>query len=143
MATWSTTSAVLDITGAEVTDAQLNQAESVIVIYANRTPDTANLRVRDLYWLGQAVAWQAAWMPEQPGYNSRNQHRTVSGDGQSVSVDTEHAVTLAPLAARSLKNLSWKADKTRRGRPINDGVGAAVTDFRLESSDDQHGWKPL
>lgn len=145
MATWATTADVLDMTGATVTGTQLNQAEATIVTYANRTPDTAGLSTRDLYWLKQAVCYQAPWQAGQAGYHQRSNAFRVDTDGLELERDTEHSVTLAPLAARALKNLSWKADHTRRGRNVRYPTGAAVVDVYADDgqTDRLYPWRSL
>lgn len=140
---WTTLADVQEITGkTDVTAEQLAAAESVITIYANRTPDTKDrLTKRDQYWLAQASAWQAVWQREQAGHEVRNGHASQTQDGVSVQHDTEHEIVLAPLAARAMKNLSWKADRVKRAAPFLSAPAAVL--FPLESSDEGLDWRPL
>lgn len=136
---WATEAEVADVTGVTVSATELAQAEAVVNLYSGRTPDLLADRIgeRDLYWLKQAVAWQAVWQQSQVGFDSRSSVGSVSQDGVSVSFRTEWQQVLAPLAARSLKNLSWKRSRTtsRRGR--------VYTNFLLESSDPYAEWADL
>lgn len=140
---WATLEEVQSITGkTDVTAEQLAVAVSVITIYANRTPDVkSRLTKRDQYWLTQATAWQAAWQREQAGYEIRSGHSAQSQDGVSVQHGAEHELTLAPLAARAMKNLSWKADRVKRSVPY--AHAPATVTFPLESSDSELEWRPL
>jgi hypothetical protein len=139
--TWCTLDDVTAITGKTVTSEQLAAASSVITLYANRNPSSMEgLRTRDLYWLKQACAWQARWQAQQPGYD---QNSVVSGTNQDtvqVAYESEWNITLAPLAARALKNLSWKGSRTIRIH--GDGV-YPVRDFTNEASDPYSQWYPL
>lgn len=144
---WATTAEVLSVTGVTVTDAQLAQADSVITIFANRTPD-ATLSARDLHWLKQATCWQAAWQKDQAGYTTRHAITEVTQDGMQLIYsggDTPNlaALSLAPLAQRALKNTSWKGSRTVRVTPTGQNTWGADTNFRLESNDDLFPWSPL
>jgi hypothetical protein len=135
--TWATVADVLAITGqgAEVVDVAV--ADAVITIYANRTADAIpGLSTRDLYWLKQAVCWQCVWQREQPGYEARSVASSYSQDGLSATHSAEWNISLAPLAARSLKNLSWKGSRTLRTPDVRVPAGfAAALAFTNESSD--------
>lgn len=142
MAAWVTEAEAEAITGVNVTATDVANAQGVIEVYAGRTYDDTFLD-RDLRWLKRAVAWQAAWQPQQAGYEARNNATNVEYDTVRVARDTEHSVTLAPLAARALKNLSWKSG-ARRARASRTGVyGSPWTNFTLESSDQFSGWASL
>lgn len=142
--TWATIADVQTVTGKTVTADQLAQAEAVITVYANRTPTaSASMGVRDLYWMQQAVCWQSAWQTQQYGYDQRSNAQSVMQDGLQVERETEHSVTLAPLAARSMKNLSWKANRTLRTPNVRIPTGREGRDFTLESSDQYECWYPL
>ncbi|MGC5565336.1 hypothetical protein ACPYPG_21210 [Streptomyces sp. FR-108] len=139
--TWCSLADVQAITGKTVTAEELAAGSSVITLYANRNPAAVTgLRVRDLYWLKQACAWQSLWQAQQPGYD---QNSVVSGTNQDtvqVAYESEWNITLAPLAARALKNCSWKGSRTVRIH--GDGSGR-VFDFTNEASDPYAQWHPL
>lgn len=150
MATWATTADVQNITGETVTEAQLLQAEAVVEIYANRSTvlDTDSLSARDLDTLKKATCWQAAWQPQQPGYTGRQDVQEMQQDGARLTLGSAprggagHTVTLAPLAARALRNLSWKGDRSLRRRSVRYPTGTSewVDDPVL---DQLYPWRPF
>jgi hypothetical protein len=139
--TWCTLDDVEAITGVTVTEGQLAAASSVVTVYANRSPDVAgSLLARDVYWLKQACAWQARWQAQQPGYDQKSSVTSVNQDNTQVAFGAEWQIVLAPLAARALKNLSWKGSRTVR---VHTGVSPSVLDFTNEASDAVGRWFPL
>lgn len=143
MAYWATAADVLNMTGKTVTEAQVSQAEAVIIIQVNRTPSaSAAFSPRDLYWLKSAVCFQAAWMPDQPGYLQRQAADSVSQDGVTVVQTKEWQITLSPVAARAIKNLSWKGARTvRMKRPS--GMDGRDGRFLNEQDDQYESWEPF
>lgn len=145
--TWATVDEVAGITGRTVTDVQVEQAQAVIDLYANRTVDDEDaIAARDQNWLKKAVAYQAAWMLDQPGYTSRSAVTGVNQDGDITQFTSDRSVTLAPLAMRALGNLSWKRTRTLftepefarlRSRILQPGEGIP------EGWDDEHPWAPM
>lgn len=145
---WATLEQVEAVTGVEVTAPQLAAAQSVIEIYANRESSTdhdATLTARDARALKQAVAWQAVWQAQQAGYDTRSAFRQLDQDGLRVTTDSQSDVMLAPLAARALRNLSWKAQRTTVVRPTTVGLSAHpdLIDYLDESNDGRHPWELL
>jgi hypothetical protein len=70
-----------------VTDQQLAQAQADIEIFTNRIyADTARIRTRDLHWLGQAVARQAAWLAGQFGLETRLDATQIQQDQVSTTL---------------------------------------------------------
>lgn len=139
--TWCSLADVAAITGTSVTEAQLNAASSVISIYVNRSPAaSATLTVRDLYWLAQACAWQARWQSQQPGYDQKSSVDSVNQDNTQVAYGKEWQISLAPLAARALKNLSWKGSRSVR---IHRHLLPSTLDFTNEESDAFSCWEPV
>lgn len=140
---WATLQDVGDVTGHSVTTQELAMAEAAVTIYANRTPSaSASIGARDLYWLQQATCWQACWLAEQVLVEGRSVVGSLTQDGMAVNYGAEWQVTLAPLAARSLKNLSWKAARSIDVPSTLQGVGV-MRDFTLEASDDDTPWQEL
>jgi hypothetical protein len=139
---WATVQQVIDTTGVTVTSAQLAQAQDDIEVFCNRTyPDTDRIRARDLYWLGKAVARQAAWLTEQYDLATRLDSTATSQDGVANQLAPD-ALVLAPMAGRSLRRCSWMRSRTIHvGTPFESGrfVGNAL----LESADDGQAWEPL
>ncbi len=113
---WATTADVLNITGKTVTAAQLQQAQFIVMLFSDISPDasfettgvaTGLISPKNLRYLKFAVAYQAAWMPEHPDVFSNIDTTNVSEDGLSFTQAHENAAILAPLARRSIKRLTW------------------------------------
>lgn len=138
---WATAANVLAMTGKVVTDQVVLEASAVIDIYANRTEDaSAAMTARDLGWLQRACAFQAAWMPNQPGFHQRNAVAQITQDGLQIIYDKEWQISLAPLAARALKNLSWKTSRTVQVPAVTIPLGSAAN-FLNEASDEYSTWE--
>jgi hypothetical protein len=139
---WATTANVLALTGETVTEATVLKASAVIDIYANRTEEaSAGISPRDLGWLMRACSWQAAWMPSQPGFNQRNQYSEITQDGMQIKHEAEWETNLAPMAARALKNLSWKGSRTVRVPSVATPSGQG--DFLNEAYDQNFVYVPF
>jgi len=110
---WATPADVAEIAGAEVTDAQIRQAQAVVELRVGRTAEaTPHIRGRDLRWLKQAVAYQAVWMADQPDLFTRSETSgPVIQDGIHIS-QTPQAQTMAPLALVALRRLSWRGNRS-------------------------------
>jgi hypothetical protein len=136
---WASTADVLDITGVIVIPAQLAQAQAVISVYVNRTPDAdAAASARDLYWLKQAVCWQAAWLIAQVGYHARTTAKVQIQDGHHLHTEAPHQLQLAPLATRAIRNLSWVGNSVLS---LADNARVPIPAFNTEPSDAFHGWE--
>jgi hypothetical protein len=117
--TWGvSTDDVLDLTGSVVTTANVTMAAGIIDLYTNRTQAASgSMTARDFGWVQRAVAYQAAWVSGQLDLMRRRATSELVQDGMRTKNSDgtgtwrEWTVTLGPLAARALKNLSWK---TRR-----------------------------
>jgi len=155
MGTWASTDDVLDVTGMTVTSADLALAEADVCTFANRSPDaSAGMSERDLYWLKLATCYQVSWRDSQvqvAGRQSVGSMSTGGAGGQSVTYRAGWEVVLAPMAARAIRNLSWKADRTQRTPNIRyprglgqweslTGVGYRFLD---EAYDEAGDWREL
>lgn len=137
MAVWSTTAQVLTLTGLTVTDPQLTMAEGDISLSAGRDPATTPvdaLTTRDRYWLGLAVAYQAAWLAAQPDAFTRSAVTSYSDNGQAITF-APSGQDLAPRARRALKRVSWKGTVSVAVRGMQEQatmalpVGGAIVDY--------------
>lgn len=140
---WATVAQVLADTGYDVTEGDLALASGVIALYSGVTEDmpTAAIATRDRYWLRLATSYQAAWMRDKPGYfDQRESHTDMSADNERVSRESDAQLMLAPLAARSLRNLTWMG--TRSVRTVPNGLPPRL-DFLNEASDAYGTWSPL
>jgi hypothetical protein len=139
---WASAQDVIDSTGVSVTDQQLLQAQSDIEIFTNRIfTDTERIRTRDLYWLGRAVARQAAWLAGQFGLVTRLDATQTQQD-QVSSTLTGDGLVLAPMAARTLRKVSWMRSRTVHIRSAVEGAGPIVGNALTYGSDDHMVWAP-
>ena len=147
MAAWADPDYALKVTGKTVSEAQLEAAQAVVDLFSNRTiEDEANLSRRDLGWLKQATAWQAAWMLEQPGFAARSSVTAVDQDLDRTQFVDDRAVSLAPLARRAIRNLSWKRSRTTHVRQPGVGPDPLLANpdrWLSEQSDDTHPWEAM
>jgi len=138
---WATPQQVINVTGVSVTDQQLAQAQDDIEIFTGRVYDeTARIRPRDLYWLGRAVARQAAWVAGQFGLETRLDATQIQQD-QVSSTLTGDGLVLAPMAARSLRKVSWMRSRTVHIRSVVEGAGP-VGNVLSDAADDSLVWAP-
>lgn len=139
---WGNTVAdVLNTTGVTVTTSELAQADSIVTIYVNRTPAASGgISARDLGWINMAVQWQAAWVNAQANVSGTSQYDSLTSDGLSVTSEAEWAKILAPIAARSLKNLSWKGSRSVAVPGPSVRRGGFAYNFGNEASDDYTVW---
>lgn len=134
-----TTAEVQSTTGQSVSSTDLAMAESSVEIYINRTPAlSGDMRTTDLYWIQTAIKWQAAWIKDQPDYAARSLVTQQNQDGASVDFPVESSITLAPLARRALKNVSWKASRTLAMPGTRIRMGQV--DPTLEAHDPYNWW---
>ena len=139
---WCTPQDVIDCTRVSVTDDVLRQAQKNIELFSGRIYlDTDRIRTRDLYWLGQAVAYQAAWIAGQFGLETRLDATQIQQD-QVSSTLKDDGLTLAPYAAKALKRVSWMRSRTVHIRSAIEGSGPIVGDALSYGSDDHMVWAP-
>lgn len=147
--TWTSTGDVLTLLGRTVTVAQVAEANMIITTFAGRTPAaSAGMTPRDLYWLKSAASYQAIWLGEQPDALERQIAARHAQDGVEVDYagssfsPKEYPVVLAPLAARALRNLTWKSSRTLRVPPVATPVNS-VYNFTQEESDQVSSFREL
>lgn len=150
--TWASIAQVYSITGVEITEQELSDAQMVIEMHCGRTAagmgtDNTRLRDTDLGWLRKAVAFQAVWQRQQPGYQERHWVKEVIQDGTNVvyassgEASNVAFLNLGPLAARALKNLSWMKNRSLRLKTPTLGRTLGYIDYKR--NDDHPGWRPL
>ncbi|MGW0837547.1 hypothetical protein [Streptomyces prunicolor] len=139
---WASVQEVTDITGVSVAGAQLAQAQAAIEVFSNRIyPDAERMRTRDLYWLGRAVAYQAAWLAGQFGLETRLDATQIQQDQVSSTLAGDGLV-LAPMAARALRRVSWMRSRTVHIRSAVEGSGPLIGDALSDGSDERMAWTP-
>ena len=124
---WATVQDVDDLTGVTVTDPQIAIAQAIIEIHVARTEDVPadTITARDVQWLKRAVAYQTVWVNANPDLFTRIEHVTILQDGVEVRDLPPDALTLAPLAKKAIRRLSWM--KTRSIHTPSHFEQAAVT----------------
>lgn len=144
---WATVADVAALTARTVDDATLTLAQSMVETFVDRSSpdDDAAVSPRDLGRLRKAVAWQAVWLADNPGVESRALASSIAQDGVTATVATRDAVVLAPLAKRAIRNLQFRRRNTvRLVSDFEAGFGVTLdpnSDF--DRDDDDFAWTPL
>jgi len=137
---------VNNVTGVTLTPLQIQNAQQVLNMFSNYTPESSgfNMQPSDLMYLRYGLAYQAVWQVGQPGLLYRNNAKQLSQDGLSTTMDdqgTERSLMLAPLALRSLKQLSWQKSRSLRVRtPFIDDQTPISSDPDAEANDLYERW---
>lgn len=141
-AAWASAQDVITVTGVTASEQQLAQAQAAIEVFTNRMfLDTVRMRTRDVYWLGRAVAYQAAWIVGQFGLETRLDATQIQQDGVSTTLKGD-GLTLAPMAAKALQRVSWMKGRTIHVRSPLEGVGP-IGNILFEGADEQQWWTPI
>lgn len=136
---WATVADVTSITGLTVTPATLAIARGVIETLTGLfegvdRPDTTD---RDREWLKRAVAYQAAFVKDNPDLFSRIDVTSASQDGEAVAFRNVDAHLLAPLARKCIRRLSWRQPTRQRE------AGPTPVNVLSEEYDDSLPWRPM
>jgi hypothetical protein len=141
---WGTQALTKRLTGREVTEDELFQAQAIIELFSGVTIDASDqdlISGRNLRMLTWAVCYEAAFIQDNPDLFTAADTTSWSQDGVSAQPAHENAALLAPLAHRCLRRLSWRLAPinalTRTGR----GVDRGNRDNAVR--DDQFVWTPL
>jgi hypothetical protein len=110
---WATIADVAMLTGKTVTDEQRTQAVATLELHVGliEAVEREDVSDRDRHWLKLATAYQAAWLAAQADAFERNDVAQASQDGESASFRPD-AHTLAPLARKAIKRLSWRGARS-------------------------------
>jgi hypothetical protein len=155
---WATPTEALSITGKTLTQTQLDVAYNLIEIYVGVVQEAlASLKPRDVRLLKKAESYQAAWMEAQVDLLGRSDATLLSQDGLQFSKGDPDMHVLGPLAAASLRRLSWM--RTRSLDPLTPTQALLLRDKRTAETlgvitgggsegmdadgDDIGGWIPL
>jgi hypothetical protein len=140
---WATVQDCQSLTGYTPTSGDLVVAQTVVETFVNRTEDAAaSFTVRDVDTLRKAVCFQAAWLAGQPGYLTRMGATSLQQDGLSTTLTNPADMTLAPLAQRAIKNLSWMGTRTIQRRRYDRALTGLTAETWL-TTDPQDGWEPM
>lgn len=143
--TWATAADVLDLTGQTVTSQQVSAANSVIEVCAARVYTLAIDRTgsRDVEWMRRAVAYQTVWMTSQPDFFQRMDVTSIAEGRKSVGLK-DSALILAPMAAKTLKRVSWLRSRSIHVRSAwQDGMTPISPDPTSSGNDFYEQWNPM
>lgn len=109
---------VNEIAGVSVDVATLKKAQAIIETASGR-PEELVTNTTDLIWLKKAVAYQCAYMEEDPTsvYEQPNMESVTQGESKLVFGDKD--VWLAPLAQKAIANVSWRRSRMVRMNPFD------------------------
>lgn len=111
---------VKEVTGYDVTNESIIMAQHLIESYTGRVE--ADIEVAtDMELLGKAVAYQCAYMHEDPAKTFEQVSATqVMQFGQMITFrqNDDAAPFIAPLAVIACKRLSWKGIRSIRTGPL-------------------------
>lgn len=140
---WVTIELAGDYTGMTFEAGDLFAAQGLVELFAGVDfLDTATYNAKLVKKLGQAVAYQAAFMSENPGILQVHSLTSLSQDQTSGTLSTKAAAILAPATIAIIEGLPHKQMGTKLAQRVD--RRRSGWDFGLESSDDRHGgWTPL
>lgn len=152
---WATPAEAASILGSlvqtPVTQSDLDAANSINEVYVGVVESArAKLGGRDLRLLKKAESYQAAWMQGQVDLASRSDVDLVTQDGLQYSKGDPDSHVLAPLAAASIRRLSWMRTRTydplspEQALVLRNKVTAetyGMTD--REDAEDLGDWRPI
>src|SRR5690606_12174704 len=114
---WASAEDTLAMTGVQVTEDLLAQAQGVIDVFSGVTEGAEQeISARNRRLLRSAVAYQAAWMVGQIDVMTRTDVSQLRQDGSEFTAAHPDSLVLAPLAKRCLDRLSWRGARSRRVR---------------------------
>lgn len=148
---WATVAETLAYTRITVSQDTLDSAQAMIEVFADVTEDSSDaglISPKNLRLLKLAVAYQAAWMTNQPDLFTRSDVGLMTQDGISFTSPHANSGIIAPMAKRALDRLSWRRNRNQKIRPripnnfaAGDWSDPTNDDASLE--DAQLGWEPL
>lgn len=138
---WCTIADVKTLTDKTVTQGERDRAAASIELHVGliEAVERVDISDRDRYFLKLATCYQTAWMVAQPDLFERNDVSDAGQDGESATFRAD-AHTLAPLARKAIKRLSWRGPRTLI-TPKADARGRV--DTTSEEYDDSLAWKRL
>lgn len=105
---------VFDYTGVNLKNRDIWRAQAVLDMFSNRAFDpTRPITDRDLYYLKQAIAYQAAWMNQHPEIFTSMDVMSVDQEGLRVQFRADReSQFLAPLARMAMRRLSFMKSRS-------------------------------
>lgn len=138
---WATVEDVAEITGMTVVATDVAKARGIIetLVGVFESVERPGINDRDLEWLRRAVAYQAAFVKDNPDLFSRIDVTSAGQDGQSVAFRNVDAHMLAPLARKCIRRLSWRG----LHRPKDVADSERFVNILSEEYDDSLAWKRM
>lgn len=138
---WATVEDVAEITGMTVVATDVAKARGIIetLVGVFESVERPGINDRDLEWLRRAVAYQAAFVKDNPDLFSRIDVTSAGQDGQSVAFRNVDAHMLAPLARKCIRRLSWRG----LHRPKDVADSERFVNVLSEEYDDSLAWKRM
>lgn len=138
---WATITDVAALTRVTVDETTRLQAVASIEVLVGLIEAVPRVDIsdRDLYFLKQAVCFQAAWIDAQPDFLERNDVSSASQTGQSATGGSREWLVLSPLARKAIKRLSWRGPRDLA--VLSPGKVGSTTD--PDVLDDRLPWRPL
>ena len=101
---------VYEITGCEVDDELIRQAQAIVEVVSGR-PESVVTKLTDRAWLEYAVCWQAAYMSSNTHVFEQANVKRVEQDRSMVEFGDE-LYAVSPLVLHAVKQLSWKKSRS-------------------------------
>jgi hypothetical protein len=136
--TWATAQDVLNITGLQASDQEVIAAGFIIDLFTGRPysftgPDGTTvdwfemIGNTDAYFLKLAVAYQVAWIRQQPDLMGRLDLANLPAKGRPVTINVD-GLTIGPLVKKALGQVSWLRTRSLHVRsPYEDLLFGGVT----------------
>lgn len=138
--TWATIEDVKNITGRQVEAETLALAVELVGLHIGVVPEEGvSIAGRDGKIVKRMVAFEAAWLPDQPDLLERMNIASSSQDGQSVTLKKD-GLTLAPLAALARRRLSWQGTRSTTQEAATKRI---TDDDDVDTLGRPLPWKPL
>lgn len=138
---WATTAQISELMGRVVDDRTRALAVMSIELHTGLIEEVerTDIKGRDLYWLKLAVAWQAVWLAAQPDFLERNAVASAAQDGQTATMGNPDWLTLAPMARKALRRLSWRGIRT----VSTEDRARAIVNVNSDEYEDTLKWKAI
>lgn len=107
---FATTIKVHEITGCEVDDELISQAQAIVEVVSGR-PETAVTNLADRAWLEYAVCWQAAYMSSNTHVFEQANVKRVEQDRSMVEFG-DQLYAVSPLVIQAVKRVSWNRSRS-------------------------------
>lgn len=144
--TWATAADVLNITGQNVTDAQVQYSGSIVDLFTGRpysfqwtepsSQETItynwweNVGASDTYYLKLAVVYQVLWVQQQPDLYTRLELDSIQTMRAPIKLNNDNGLMLGPLARKALSRVSWLRSRALHVRsPFEDLYAANSVNF--------------